>query len=232
MFINNMNILQIYNAILTVRDIQACNVVTYDEWLETSFDPRVNKQKEGYSAIVVKLLIEGTSEDEILLKISSVLKICEKGELRFSDLKFSYNVILEKHQERMIYEKAYEITLNFKSTFKLSEEKIININREISKNISVKGNLKVPIILEVIPTIDIIDLRIDGLGEDPIILKKLNSNKKIILNTIEGTVIQEGKNKFADTDMWQFPFLVPGENTIILSKDSCNVAIKYKERFL
>ena len=231
MLVNSVDVLKTYDAILTGRDIQACNIVTYDEWLEDSFDPRVNKQKEGYSAITVTLLIEGENENENLLKISNLLKLCKKGELRFKDFDFSYNVALDDHKEKLISDFLYEITLIFKSTFKISHEIVVNINRETSKIINVEGNMKTPCIIEIIPSIDAIDITIGGLN-DSIIIKNLHANKKIILDSKEGTVLEEGVNKFSDTDFWEFPFLVPGVNTISLSKNGCDVLIKYEPRYL
>lgn len=231
MIVNSINLLETYHATLTGRDIQGCNIVTFDEWLDDSFDPRVNKQKEGYSAITVKLLVEGASEDEVLLKISSIINICKKGELKFSDFNFSYNISLEKHQEKLISEILYELTLNFKSTFKLSKEITVNMNRETSKIINIEGNIKTPCIIEIIPLWDTIDITISGLNED-IVIKKLKSNKKIIIDSLEGTVLEDGKNKFMDTDFWEFPFLVPGINTIKINKDTCNINVKYKNRYI
>ena len=229
MIANGIDILKTYDAILTGRDIQACNIVTFDEWLDDSFDPRVNKQKEGYSAITVKLLVEGANEDDVLLKTSNIINICKKGELKFSDFNFSYN--LEKHQEKLISEILYELTLNFKSTFKLSDEITINMNRETSKNINVEGNIKTPCIIEITPLLDTIDITISGLNDD-IVIKNLKVNKKIIINSLEGTVLEDGINKFADTDFWEFPYLLPGVNTIKINKDTCNINVKYKNRYI
>ncbi|HAT4306273.1 TPA: phage tail protein [Clostridium perfringens] len=231
MIANGIDILKTYDATLTGRDIQACNIVTFDEWLDNSFDPRVNKQKEGYSAITVKLLVEGVNEEDVLLKISNIINICKKGELKFSDFNFSYNISLEKHQEKLISEILYEITLNFKSTFKLSDEIVVSMNRETSKNIKVDGNTKTPCSIEIIPLFDTIDITISGFSED-IVIKKLKANKKIIINSLEGTVLEEGKNKFEDTDFWEFPFLVPKINIIKVNKDTCNINIKYKNRYI
>lgn len=231
MFANGIDILKTYDATLTGRDIQACNIVTFDEWLDNSFDPRVNKQKEGYSAITVKLLVEGANEDDVLLKISNIINICKKGELKFSDFNFSYNISLEKHQEKLISEILYELILNFKSTFKLSDEITISMNRETSKSINVEGNMKTPCIIEIIPLWDAIDITISGLNDD-IVIKKLKVNKKIIINSLEGTVLEEGINKFADTDFWEFPYLLPGVNTIKINKDTCNINVKYKNRYI
>ena len=104
------------------------------------------------------------------------------------------------------------------------------MNRVKSKTINVNGNTKVPCTGEITPSIDMIDLTITGVSEDPIVVRNLKGNKTIIIDGIEGTVLQEGENKFADTDMWEFPFLVPGTNTITVNKDTCNITIKYNIR--
>ena len=121
--------------------------------------------------------------------------------------------------------------MNFKSTFKLSDEITINMNRETSKNINVEGNIKTPCIIEITPLLDTIDITISGLNDD-IVIKNLKVNKKIIINSLEGTVLEDGINKFADTDFWEFPYLLPGVNTIKINKDTCNINVKYKNRYI
>ena len=116
--------------------------------------------------------------------------------------------------------------------YNIEDEVVETINRIKSKTINVNGNTKVPCIVEITPIIDMIDLTITGLSEYPLTVRNLKGNKTIIIDGIEGTVLQEGENKFADTDMWEFPFLVPGTNTISVNKDTCNITIKYNPRFL
>lgn len=232
MFINEINILKKYNAYLTSREIQACDIVTYSDWLNKSFNPLIYDQHEEYSAVNVKLLIEGNNEDEILFKISEILNLCKKCVLSFNDLSFYYDVTLDKHNEDIISDKAYELTLNLKSTFKFKNQIIENLNKISSKSINVSGNLKTPVIVEIVPSIDMIDLKLEGLSDDPIIIRNLKQNKKIIIDGVKGTIMQEGINKFKDTDFWEFPFLIPGINIVKLSKDSCNINIKYNPRWI
>ncbi|WP_443660663.1 phage distal tail protein [Clostridium algidicarnis] len=52
------------------------------------------------------------------------------------------------------------------------------------------------------------------------------------MNGEDGTVLQDGINKFTDTDMWDFPSLKPGSNTIALSKNTVDINIKYKGRWI
>ena len=114
----------------------------------------------------------------------------------------------------------------------MGSEIIENLNRVNTKTINVLGTYKTNAIVEITPSIDLVDLRLDGLANDPIIIKNLKQGKKIIIDGKEGTVLEEGINKFKDTDLWEFPFLVPGTNTITLSKNSCDVVIKYEPRYL
>lgn len=102
----------------------------------------------------------------------------------------------------------------------------------IRKLFNVNGNYTVPVILEITPSADLIDITINGLANDPIIIKNLKQGKKIIINSKEVTVTEDGINKFGDTEFWEFPFLTPGPNTITLSKNSCDVVLKYEPRYL
>ena len=231
MLINNIDILKQNNATLTGRDIQSCTIVTLDEWMDNSLSPNIINQKERYSSIKVNLLIEGISEDDVLLKLSNIINSCKSGKLKFRDLSYSYNFILDTHNEKLVSEKLYELTLNFKCDFKIYEESIISMDRMTSKSFYIAGNTKTPCIVEITPLYDTIELVITGLNER-IVIKNLHANKKIIIDGIEGTVTELGANKFADTDFWEFPFLIPGTNTIGLSKDTCNVTIKYNPRYL
>ena len=106
-------------------------------------------------------------------------------------------------------------------------------NGDIYKNLIVnKGNLKSPCIVEITPTIDMIDFKIGGLSDQPIIIKNLKKNSKIIIDGIVGTVKVGNENKFNDTEMWEFPILSPGVNDITLSRSECSVIIKYYPRFM
>ena len=81
------------------------------------------------------------------------------------------------------------------------------------------------------PSINIIDLVINGLGES-FTIKNLTAGQKVIISGESCTVIQGATNKFLDYDGWDFPKLQPGANTITFSKSSCDITVKYKPRFI
>ena len=230
MIINNININN-FNATLLSRDIQVANVTTFIGWLDNSTSPiKLKEEKFKFSPIGVKLLVEGNNEQEVLTNISNIIIKCKSGELKFTDMDYYYNVTVESYSNKKIIDKAYELEITFKSDYKYKPQIIETMNRLTTKTINVIGNTETPCIVEITPSVDAIDLTVNGLGDDPIIIKNLKQNKKIIIN--ESTVLQEGTNKFMDTDMWDFPKLKPGSNTITLSKNTMDVNIKYKGRWI
>ncbi len=232
MIVNKIDILTKYNAILTERNIQACEIITFNDWLDNSADPiKLAQEKNKYSSINIKLYIEGENENEVLIKISEILGICKSGTIKFKDINYYYNFFIESHEEELISDFAYTLTLNLKATYKILKENKITFT-DCIKKINMQGNIKTPCIIDIIPSIDLVDLTIKGLSNDPIVIKNLKQGKKVILNGEEGTITQEGENKFSDTDLWEFPTLAPGLNIIELSKNSCNITVKYKSRFL
>lgn len=233
MIINGLNILSEYNLILTERNIQNCNVVNFVDWLSESISPiKLKKEKYKFSSINIKLLVEGDTEESILNKISSIVAKCKSGILKFSDLRYSYNVTLDSSENKIIYENAYELSLQFKSDFKIEDEVTENINRVTIKTINVKGNQDTPAIVEITPINDIIYLTLEGLDDDPIIIKNLKANKTVIIDGEMQKVTIDGVNKYGDTDMWGFPRLIPGENNIKVSRSNCDIKIKYKSRLI
>ena len=116
----------------------------------------------------------------------------------------------------------------------LKQEVKEEIDRFTSKiiDINVNGNLTTPAIIEIIPTIDLVDITIEGLADDPIIIKNLTADKKVIVDGELQKVTVDGVNKYGDTDMWDFPRLQPGANTIIVNKNNCDIKIKYKPRYI
>lgn len=150
--------------------------------------------------------------------------------IKFTDLEFFYEVLYEDSDTENYNNNLYrELTISLKSYSKFKDEITETLNRISSKTINVPGNLETPAILEITPSIDLININISGLGEG-FTINNLTAGKKIIIE--DGLVLEEGVNKFKDYDSWGFPKLVPGSNTIIVNKTSCDIKIKYKPRWI
>lgn len=233
MLIDRINILTAYNSIMTKRDIQTSKVVNYNDWLENADNPiKLKEERFKFSEITVKLLVEGSSENDVLTKISNIITKCKSGVLKFDDIEYSFNVTLIDSLNRIIRSEYYELTLIFQSDCKYKPQVIEVANKVTTKAITVTGNMSTPCTIEITPISDIIDIKLEGLADDPITIRNLKANKKVIIDGELGKVTVDGVNKFGDTDMWDFPRLVPGTNSIKISRNSCDINIKYKPRFI
>ncbi|MEG0180774.1 MAG: hypothetical protein RR657_02700 [Peptostreptococcaceae bacterium] len=233
MLINNIDISK-YNARVLDVHIQNSSISNLSNFdIKNKLLPLFLESKVSLNSITVTLLINSLDKKQYYLDKSNLLKnMIEPFEIYFKDRDLKFRCILSTHMDQP---SLRQIRGRFQLTFigyNKENEVIETINRITSKNITVAGNSSVPVILEITPIIDMIDVTLTGLSEDPIVIKNLKGNKTIIIDGIEGTVTQDGINKFDDTDMWEFPFLVSGQNNISLNKDTCNITIKYNPRFL
>lgn len=125
----------------------------------------------------------------------------------------------------------YQLSYYFAILRRYKEEKMEQWNGNIKK-INNVGNMESPCTLSVRPSSVLAKLTITGLSDKPIILKHLEANKEIIIDGELGEVTCEGNNKFDDYDAWEFPRLLPGENTVTLDSDICQITITYKPLYL
>lgn len=232
MKINNIDISKFQAKQLKVN-IQNSKIEISKEWLKSSLIPIELYSKITFKSIYVELYFRGNDRNSILKEISNLVSILKgKSNIQFDNYINSYICFLESDEiQQTIRKDRYILVMNFQG-FEIGKEVVENLNKVSSKTLDVDGNLRTPIIMEITPSIDMTDLKINGVSDDPLIVKNLKANKKIIIDGIEGTVMQDGINKFVDTDMWEFPFLVPGKNYISASKDTCNITIKYNPRFI
>lgn len=233
MLINNIDISK-YNARVLDVNIQNSSISNLSDLdIKNKLLPLFLQSKVALNNITVTLLINSLDKRQYYLDKSNLLSnMLDSFDIYFKDRNLKFKCVLVNQADQA---SLRQIRGRFQLTFigyNLENEVIETINRVTSKTVDAFGNYKVPIIMEITSVIDIIDLKITGLSEDPLIVKNLKGTKTIIIDGINGTVTQDGINKFNDTDMWEFPFLVPGKNNILLSKDTCNITIKYNPRYI
>lgn len=124
--------------------------------------------------------------------------------------------------------------------FKYKDYVSVSANVTASKTITVQGDYPVPCIIEIIPQANVISSltikgaarnKITGESED-ILIKNLTKSNKVVIDGENGTVTEGSSNKFADTEFWEFPSLLPGGNEITFSNTQSNITIKYKPRYI
>ena len=233
MKINNIDISK-FKAKLMSRSIRNVDFSVETFWPKKSINPYINENVEHKFKelnMTLDLLCSNANELEIIK--SNLEKELEISTIEFDDIEnFKYYGFCIEPPLISEYivpgNEIISVKMHVYCVGKLKEEILNKVNFKSIKN---PGNLETPAIVEIIPSIDAIDLQIEGLSNDPIIIKNLHANKKIIINGKEGLITEDGINKFNDTDFWEFPFLNPGENQIKLSKDNCNVVIKFEPRY-
>ena len=229
MIVNNINLIGTYGVTIISKDIQNSEVITFNDWLDNSLDPvKLKDEKFKFSQITVELLVEGADEDEVLTKISNILVNCKNGILKFSDIDYLYNISLKDSSNKKVCAIAYQLTLSFQSSYKYLDQVIETVNRLTSKTITVAGNIETSAIVEITPSVTIIDLAII-INSETITINNLTASKKIVIT--DKSVTELGINKFKDVDLWKFPRLKPGVNTITVSRNTCDITIKYQPRF-
>lgn len=222
-----------FNARILEINIQNSNFKSQDINIIKGLFPMFFNDEIGLNTIDITLLINSLDKKQYYIDKSNLLNTMIKPfKIYLKDRDLSFMCILNNQFDKAsLKEIRGKLKLNIYG-YNIGNICNENLNRIYNKTINVHGNYKVPAIVEIIPSIDLIDLNIQGLANDPIIIKNLHANKKIVINGEEGTILEEGINKFLDTDFWEFPFLLPGTNTIKLNKNNCNIAIKYKPRYL
>lgn len=125
--------------------------------------------------------------------------------------------------------------------FKYEDAVTESVGTASGKTIDVQGDYETPCIIELTPSGAITTYTIKGAARDPvtgeaedIVIKNLSAGKTVIIDGESCTVTEDGTNKYADTEMWEFPTLVPGSNvlTFVSSSVACSVTIKYKPRYI
>lgn len=233
MLINNIDISN-YNARVLEVNIQNSSISNISDFeTKNKLIPLFLNSEVNLNKITVILLVDSLDKKQYYLDKSNLIKnMLNVFDIYFKDRNLRFKcVLLEQSDKPSLRQIRGALQLNIIG-YNIENEVIEVLDGIKSKTISVGGNSNIPCIVEITPTTDMIDITIQGLNEGPIIVENLKANKTIVIDGVKGTVTQDGINKFLDTDMWEFPYLVPGTNTINVDKDTCNIRIVYNARFL
>jgi len=229
--VNNIDISN-FKATLFKKNIQTATVIIYDDWLRNALTPLYLGKQETYKQIKIQLIIEDTSDESCLNDISNLIKQFEKCTVKFDDLSFYYDcTIVNKSHERIV-STFYILDIELKSGYAYKSAIIETLNHVSSKTITIPGNIQAPAIITITSPIDTISITLTGFGSESIIVKNLKANIPVVIDGEVCTVISNGLNKFIDTDMWEFPTLQIGSNTIGTSSANCVINISYKPRYV
>lgn len=234
MIINNKDI-TLYGATLISKSFNHSNITLSKEWLKNSVKPVVITKKSSSGSGTLKLLVEAATEEVVFEKISNLIAEISNSTINFGD-PFFYKVTLDSFSEEEIFYNTFKEVYSCIITLSLAVDELykdyVQLTLTSSMSIVSQGNKASECILEITPTQAMIDLVITGFSKKPITIKNLAINTKVIINGEDKTITANGVNKFLDSDLWEFPYLNPGTNTITFSKTYFNGIVKYKPRYV
>ncbi len=238
MKINGIDI-KIYQAKQWNVEPAFATITNSSEWTTGSISPLMMNTEAGMKKIKVSVIVRGKERQVIWKNASALIAALSKPseiELDGFDNAF-YMVITNASQAELALQRFHKATLELVG-YEHGAEVVQNYTqRQITINNA--GNMTTPAVLEITPLIGKVSLTISGIVRDkytladkPVTISKLTQNKKIILDGEKELVTEAGANKFPDVDMWDFPSLIPGTNTIQLSQPDIEVTVKYKPRYI
>lgn len=215
-------------------EVETAEVTNNSEWPTLFLSPLYLEGESGFKTIRVEWLFEGETRAEVEENISHLAALCLEPRILTLDRRdFLYQVVMTSASQETINTMgtAVRYTIEYKG-FAVKKQKKEQIIKSLETTFKNKGNLKSPAVVEITPSTTETVLSIEGLGDSPITVRNLKAGKKIILNGETGLVTEEGSsNKLPDVDFWEVPRVLPGENTIKLSKKTVDMTILYYPRF-
>jgi len=233
MKVNDIDIRK-FNAKQLTVDMQAASFKNNTEWAEGAVTPHQYDTEVQYGTLKLEILFRGSGRSAIIRAVSEFLSLMtHRVNLQLDGYKGIYaGDITSNSLKKTKQSNRYILTLQFNGY--LMDKQVVNTYKSaVQAKFTALGTRKTPCIVEVLPQTDLQEYTITGFGEDDIVLTNLEKGKAVIINGEKGTVTQDGANKFADCDIWEFPKLVNGqEYTITFSSDKCDITIRYSPMWL
>ncbi|ADL50563.1 phage distal tail protein [Clostridium cellulovorans] len=229
MLINNVDIAN-YGAKLLKKSIDIPELKSSVEYLRSGNKPIKLFQKFQAKKITIEVYITGSNIQNVMEKMSSLSRQLMECTIKFKDMDFYYDAILTNAKyEKSVRKDKVRVIYEFISGYGYKPMITVTANRIYSKTVVVDGNIETPAIIEITPSANIIDMTITGFGSI-FTMKNLTAGQKIIIDGEDRIVTQNGINKFADFEAFEFPKLQTGSNTLAFSKNTCDITIKYKPK--
>lgn len=209
------------------RDIQAAEVVTYDDWLRNAAYPTFIGQKEYFKDINVTFFFRGNTEQIVTENISNFIKLLEKCTIQFDKLDFYYDcTIVTSKIKRYAPGTQQQLEVTLKSSYSYKDYISIQASNVNSVTINNPGNLSAMAVVNITPSTNLGSTIIGSFS-----INNLAVGQSIIVDGEQILVTQNGANKYGDF-AGDFLMLQPGCNTILISNTSCNINIKFKPKWI
>ncbi len=244
MKVNGIDLKEKYGSKILVgqQTIKERSITTFTDWLDESDHPIMSANPKGkFFDVEAEIIVFGTSKTDAELTASNIVSDCISGKIELDNVELELQGELKKAEKEFLKRWSYSLSLVFQAWEKAGDEVSVTVSGAEEAVVSVDGNLETPCIIELTPSGAITSYTIKGAARDPVtgeaedvVIKNLSAGKTVIIDGEACTVTEDGANKYADAEMWEFPTLLPGSNTLtfVSSSVSCSVTIKYKPRYI
>lgn len=219
---------------LTVDFLPPSTVVDV-EMYKGALLPSENETDTPLSHIKVGIYFRGETRDQIFEDISNLTALLQQGTpLTLDGYRRKFMAYLKGSDvEKTASKRRYKATYEFDGYW-FSDEVSLQFDNVCEFSFDVIGNRETPCIISIVALAYVEELKITGFS-DEIIVKNINKGENVVIDGEEGTVMVDGKNKFLDVTLWEFPYLKVGEkkrHNIVVSSDKMMVTIRYKPMWM
>lgn len=223
-----------YNAAQLTVDLQPPKIALDTEWVEGAAAPQEFKTDIKFGTLKLEIYFRGSNRNAITRTMSQFLGLfttCAK--LKLDGYKGTYIGYLSSDSitKKKVADR-YIMTLQFNGY--MTDDEVSNTYKDVTEaKFKTLGTRNTPCVVEIVPQVNLQEFRITGFGDADIILTNMKRDVPIIIDGQQGTVTENGANKFAECDMWEFPILKKdAENIITFSSTHCHVTIHYSPMWL
>lgn len=225
MFINDRHLSQ-YGGNVTKRNILPSTHIRNIEWLSKSFEPLYLDDRYEYKQLEIGIELQAKDAETLEENKSALINDINKTTIAFDDLPYIFEGHLDKVSSNFVTTTWSDLDITFLCICR-KPETVYLLDKKVNQEIVVEGNIKTPCIYEIKALTSIIDFEINGIKVHNVPLgSTLVIDGKKCLITLDGT------NKFGDSTLIEFPFLVPGKNTIKVNNVNCEIKVKYEPRYI
>ncbi len=228
MIVNDVDLRKKYkNVTWLSQTVKSRNVTTYTNWLDAGHVP-VKLKPNRYTdfEICIEMLIKADTKEQCELMMSSILADFDSGQIELDDMQFTYDFDFSSEEKELVKRWLYSYKIHLTAYSKKGSEKNI-IFSGTEKTFDSESTAQSPAVLSLSSDIALNELKIEGLTDDAITIKDIARNAEILIDGENFTITENGTNILSKTDLWEFPKIKPGLNSIKLSS-SCTVTIKYR----
>lgn len=205
------------------------------EMYEGALIPSENDTDTPLSSVKIDVYFRGESRDEIRRNVSEFATLLQKGvPLTLDGYRDRFMGYLKTNTvNKTITGRRYKATFDFDGYW-FSEEVELHFDEVSEFSFDAEGTRCTPCTISMTALSYVEELKITGFS-DEITISNINRGETVVIDGERGTVMLDGKNKFLDVTLWEFPFLTVGErktHNIVVSSDRMMVTIRYKPMWI